>query len=288
MKTKLIIFTTAILGLFSCVDIIDLDIDSSKSRPVIEAYINDKGFATASVTLSAAYDDVLDFSQLDAIITLSNSNGESEVLELIDTLNIYQGSVIKGKPNETYLLNFQIDTSVFDVESSISSPISIDSINCEYNLEMSKLIQKFPQEEESDEPFYDSLYDISVYYTDIVDEENYYLVRLAHNGDINIDYRNLSDDKDTDGESRYSLFMEGLAITDTVTIHLYSLDKGGYTYYEGLNDLGNSDIPYNPYTNIVGTTDVLGFFSARFVTQETFIVRDIATFEESEEAALSK
>lgn len=277
MKTKLIIFLSFILGLLSCVDVIDLQLESSEPHPVIEAYIDNKSFATVSVTMSAAYNDVIDYSQVDATITLSNSQGDSEVLQLNDSIDLYQGSKLRGMPNETYNLSVQIDTALFVVESSISSAVAIDSIQCEYNADLSQFFQASQEEEETDEVTYDSLYDINVFYTDILAEENYYLLRLAQNNEIKIGY-NLANDRDVDGEPMRSMFIEGLALTDTITIHLYSLDKGAYTYYEGLSDLGNSDIPYNPYTNIIGDVEVLGFFAAHYISQQSFILGDVVVF----------
>lgn len=280
MKTKLSIFIFFILGYSSCVDIIDLELESSEPHPMIEAYIDYNNFAAVSVTMSAAYNDVIDYSQVEATVTLYNGRGDSEVLQLNDSLGFYQGAKFYGLPNEVYNLSVQIDTSLFEVESSISSPIAIDSIQCEYNEDLSQFFQA-SQEEETDEVTYDSLYDVNVFYTDILDEDNFYLLRLAQNGVIKIDY-NLANDRDVDGESMRSMFIEGLALTDTITIYLYSLDKGAYTYYEGLSDLGNSDIPYNPTSNISGNTEVSGFFSARYVNRESFILEDLVVFPNEE------
>lgn len=254
-----------------------MELDSSTKRPVIEGYIEQDSYARVYVTQSAAYNDVLDFTPLDADVTLSDSYGNFEQLFLSEDSSCYEGNTITGKEDESYSLNVVIDDSEFDVESHLPVAISFDSIKCEYNKELSELLQLSREFAPADEESYDSLYTFTLFYQDPPGQDNFYLARIKRFSEFLGEYR-LSDDKNRDGEQMVSLLIEEFHLSNTATIFLYSIDEAAYNYYQGLDDLGSSDTPYNPGTNIVSDSDVLGFFSAQYLISASFVIEDKAVF----------
>lgn len=283
MKQSIITYLILLLATSACIDVIDLDLESSQSCVVVEGYIEQGNFARVFLTESAAYDDVVNYDALAANVTISDSQGNSELLSLSDDKTFYVGRTLVGKEDETYTLDIMVDTVKYSAESYLPAAVAFDSVTCEYNVQLSEFMQLGAggQAEEGEE-VYDSLYNISLYYSDIAGQDNYYLARLAH-GDMLLEGYSLSSDKNEDGEQQQSIFIEGYHLSDTATIYLYSIDKESYNYYQGLSDLGNSDIPYNPTSNIVSNCDVLGFFSAQYLTITSFIIEDRAIFPPSEE-----
>lgn len=277
MRQQYYICILSLIALISCVDVIDMELDSSTKRPVIEGYIEQDSYARVYVTQSAAYNDVIDFTPLDADVTLSDSYGNFEQLFLSEDSSCYEGNTITGKEDESYSLNVVIDDSEFDVESHLPVAISFDSIKCEYNKELSELMQMSREFAPSDEESYDSLYTFTLFYQDPPGQDNFYLARIKRYSEFLGEYR-LSDDKNRDGEQMVSLLIEEFHLSNTATIFLYSIDEAAYNYYQGLDDLGSSDTPYNPGTNIVSDSDVLGFFSAQYLISTSFVIEDKAVF----------
>lgn len=270
-----------LIGSLSCVDVIDMQLDSSTNRPVIEGYIEQDSYAKVFVTQSAAFNDVIDFTALDADVIISDSQGNSEQLLLSENKEYYEGSTIIGHENENYILNVTIDDSEFAVESHLPVAISFDSIKCVYNKELSELMQLSREYAPADEDSYDSLYTFTIFFQDSPGQDNYYLTRIKRFSEYLGEYR-LLNDKNNDGEQMVSVLIEEFHLSNTATIFLYSIDKAAYNYYQGLDDLGSSDTPYNPGTNIMSTSDVLGFFSAQYLISTNFIIEDKAVFPPTE------
>lgn len=279
MKNYTILFLFLTLLLNSCVDIIELDLNSSEPHPVIEAYLDSDNAALVSVTMSAPYNGVIDFSQVDALITLSDELGNSEVLKRNSDTACYSGSEIIGSGGREYFLDVQIDSMHYTSVSRMPTPVRIDSVTIVYNKTLSELMQMSPDRDSDDGSIvYDSAYDIAVHYTDNPDEDNFYLTRLTRNQEMLMGY-NLTSDVGSNGEPLRSIFIEGFSMSDTMHVALYSIPKDSYEYYQGLSDLGGSDIPYNPYTNIEGEDVVLGFFSTRCIETTSRLMIDWARFD---------
>jgi len=243
MKIKISILTLASFFIFSCEQEVELNVNSSQPRHVIEALISLGSFATVRIVKSKNYgEDSLYPSVRNAIVSISDNNGGKEILELMPS-GLYESTKIKGSEGITYFLTIEIEQEQYT--STATMP---------YAVEIEDLIM-FEATSDSYFP--------KITYNDPLGIENYYRAILFING-IRIPGMEVMDDKDTDGKKNSSLILfdpeynDGNEIKkgDKIRIEMQCLDKGMYTYFETLNRINTSLA--NPTGNVTG--GALGYF----------------------------
>ena len=271
MKKTLIYITAAVAGLIACEKVIDIDLNYTNPRIVVEGYITDQpGPYTVKLTKTANYFDVNEFDNVSgATVTISDGAGNSEALAE-QSPGVYEATAIQGVSGRTYTLTIDSEDDNYTATSFMCQPGVIDSLSYRFH-QTSQLVQ---------EGYY-----VSLHFTDVAGQVNCYLIKFYKNGKTpkveeggpEVNYLIFEDDF-IDGESfDFEFFQYIIEPDDTVVVELVSMDKGGYDYYNTLNLTlesssggGFSSTPQNPATNLSG--DALGYFGAFAIARDTVVI----------------
>jgi len=257
MKTGKIILSISIFifVFFSCEKEIDIKLNSSEPRLVIEAFIVKDSLATVRITKSKNYGESNEYPPVDnAFITLSDNNGNIEVLEQ-NADGEYKTSLMRGIEGTKYSLTVNVEGDEYTAESTMPIQVNIGYISMYY-------IPAF----EAAAPM--------VTFLDPEGIENYYRYVLYINGKKMPDLF-VSSDEDRDGKvvSRLLFFdsdyndEEEIKKGDLISVEMYTLDKGAYDFFESWARIGSTLA--NPKTNITG--GALGYFSAHTMVEDSTI-----------------
>ncbi|HOY49689.1 MAG TPA: DUF4249 domain-containing protein [Chryseolinea sp.] len=277
MKNILLIIVSIAL-LTACEKTIDLDLEQSESKIVIEGLVtNHTGYQYVRVTRTAGfYDDGATPRVTNANVSVKDDTG-NEFLFIHnpgneeDSAGYYLPDVsFNGEIGRTYTLTVEVDGEIYTAQDKLFATSGIDSLGYQIN----------PDEEEDpkeDTKFYEAL----LYMTEPQDEENYYLFKFFRNDSLKVYNDNdiyFADDKIL-GET-----IEGLgspvyyALNDTARIEMYSISRAGYIYYLDLQSLMNNDgglfsqPPSNSRNNL--SNGALGFFQASAVDVKTILIEE--------------
>lgn len=258
---KYIIIVAAIVSLYiltSCEKEIDVDLNSSEPKLVIEGLITPDFPASVRLTMSKDFNNDNTFDPvLGAIVSITDDKGNAETLK-IDTSGIYRTINLKGVPGRTYNLKVNVDGIEYTASSTMSPhSVKIDSITM-YYIPLFKY--PFPmihfQDPKGTKNYYRELLyingkrkDINQDVTDTDDREGFYISRI-----VPAYYENGSDE-------------DPIKKGDTITIEHQLLDKGAYTFFETLGRISSSQT--NPTSNIAG--GALGYFSAYSYDRQTIV-----------------
>jgi hypothetical protein len=252
-KTLLLykLFITVIL-LSSCTEKIDLDLNSSDPKIVIEGSVSTTGESVIKITESVNFYESNDFPRLqNAFVEISDNLGNSEVL-LESSEGIYSTTSFGGVEGRTYFLNVQIDDKTIESVSNIPNHVRFDSL-----IIIKTTMPGIPGAQEND-----SAYQVMVRYKDPVDEVNFYrFVEIVNNVTTNSYVFN---DRINNGKNvmlPLINFSRELTPGDVIKIEMQCIDESVYEYFNSIgNTQGGTATPANPYTNIIGSE--LGYFSA--------------------------
>lgn len=270
-QIRLIILGFSLL-LFSCQEVIDLNLETRSARLVIEGIVTDKD-APFEVKLSQSvnYDVSNNFPSISgAQVSITNEAGtvESLVEEEIGTYRT--AGNYRGVPGATYFLKIVADGKEYTATASMpEKKVVIDSLS-------------FVFEEESlfqDEGFY-----VSCHFTDPAGTPNYYRIKVLVNGapfvfdfdgtKVKDNNLRLTSDKFSDGNNREFDFDEiTLVLGDVVFVELDNIDNITYDYYRSLQDAidGEGVAPSNPVTNITG--GAMGYFGAIAMDSQSITIQ---------------
>lgn len=255
--TQIVLILAVLFTAMSCEKVIEIDLNSSDPALVAEGLIELNKPAWIKLSYTTDYFNLEEPSYLEnAVVTLTSSNGQSEVLSYHSFGN-YSGTQILGNVNDTYTMNIEKNDVNISAESMLYSPVEIYDVSFEPSDEIT--IGK------SDETEMDTSYTMTIKFSDDPLVENYYMVNYTNNGgSLNDEYTLIYDDhlvkNDTiEYEVYFSVFYKG-----DYSVTVYSIDDATYTYYSQLNDLGGggmgSSTPYNPQSNF--GNNIMGYFVA--------------------------
>lgn len=243
----------------SCEKVIDIDLNDSEAKVVIEANIHDnQGPHMVRLTKSINFDEANDFPAISgATVTISDNEGNSEILTEAQS-GVYLTSTLQGVSGRTYSLEVKIGDEVYTASSTMYAPVDIDTITIEKS-------------------FFGSGHVVIVELTDPAGIENYYNVVEYQNGAKNDDNNfNIGDDQLLDGDNLTFVYFydEGdIQTGDNLLFEVQTIDKGVYDYFRTFNQLSaasQSASPANPISNI--SNGALGYFSASARTAKVFVV----------------
>ena len=258
---KYLIYFVGVMTLYSCQEPIDIKLDKTDTKLVIEAQYSmlEQG-KTVAVSNNATYfgndsGKVITNASIkmtigDTTITLKNLNN-----------GIYHSDINSKYLFKTYNLEVETDGKTYKASSTMPQPVKIDSVA----IEQSKGILGRTG------PDKDSLYHftIKVYLKDPIGA-NYYRIILFKNGervteDIESTTQLFDDAIITPNESLEMSLVLKCRGNETVKVELISFDKASYDYQVSLLTTimsagGSFSVPENPTTNF--NNDVLGYFSA--------------------------
>lgn len=261
--------------LFSCEDVIELDLTNVPPQVVIEGFVTDRdGPYTIKISTTADFYEPNSFNpRSNAVVRIFDDTGNEDTLTETDT-GIYETSTLQGTRGVTYTLEVELDGNTYTATSKMPEQlIPLDSVTTAF-------------EEES--LFFDEGYYATAYFNDPPGIDNFYRLQVLVNGEVyffideddeeavpeeDINFW-LTNDKFTDGNLQDYEFPHTLKVGDTFEVTLQHLDETTFDYYRTLVDVinGGGVAPSNPISNMEG--GALGYFGAFSVTENSVVVQD--------------
>ncbi len=274
MHTTLLLFVL-LLALSSCQKIVSIDLNAAAPRIVIEGNITDQHDTTSVVisktgTYFSSNINVPPVSH--ALVTISDELGNRDTLK--EAWNgTYQSPALKGIAGKRYTLNVLSEGNAYSAVSDMPKKVLIDSL---YSIQV--------RERNGGIGF-----DIYVVFRDPAESGNFYRIRPRVNSlppdSINGARNFLYNDKLANGTEiteRIGVRIHNgdkgsIAVGDTITVDLLSIDQATYDYNKTLQAIRSSDqsatalSPANPNTNL--TNGSLGYFAAYAYDSKRIILR---------------
>jgi hypothetical protein len=269
-KTRIIVRLISLFcGLFilsSCEQVIDLDLNESAKKYVIEAVITDQpNTARVLITQTKNFDENNDFPGISgATVTISETGGATT--DMIESApGVYASAAFTATSGKTYELTVNIAGQSFSALSTMPVKVSFDSL--------------FVTDEFL---FTDTRKIANATYVDPAGRGNNYRFVQYVNGKKEEQVLVMNDDY-TDGRpiiSKLFYFSDEdddssiINSGDTLTVDMLCIDAAIYRYWYSLarSATGSSGqaTPSNPVSNIRG--DALGYFSAHSFQTKTITV----------------
>jgi len=132
MRT-LILFIGITFFLFSCEEVIEIDIKNADHQIVIEAIMTDSSsHYTVKITKSGDFYKPGIYEEItQAIVTLSDEDGNSELLKEIKN-GIYEANEIIGFPEKIYYLNIIIEGKEYTARSKMPKKVILEKLTYHY------------------------------------------------------------------------------------------------------------------------------------------------------------
>ena len=252
----------------SCEKVIDINLNSSEPKIIIESNVTDQpGPYAVKLSQTVNFGESNIFPPVSAAaVRISDDTGNAETLT--ETIpGIYSSATIQGTPGTAYTLEVTVNGKTYKAVSIMPKPVNIDSLIVESSSSMG------PREKNQI---------VNVQYTDPLGKGNYYRFILLINGKVQNDIF-IDNDELQDGEIKNCRLTRGTNNTklnpgDSVTVLLQTIDKGVYEYFRTLSQIVGSDgglmrqstSPSNPISNFSNGT--LGYFSAYGLTSKTIVI----------------
>lgn len=147
-KTKFFAVLTSVLLLFTaCQSEIEMDLPTYDPKLVVEGYIENGKPAMVMLSKSLPYFQNIDLDYvvnnllvLDAVVTVTSSDGESERLSLLPTAEspfyfAYIGNML-GRENTSYDLKIEYHGQVYTSTTTITHTFDLDSIGFDQSMEL--------------------------------------------------------------------------------------------------------------------------------------------------------
>lgn len=246
-ETFYFVFIAACLSLTSCEKVIELNLNNSTPRVVIQADIYDHaGPYYVRISKSVNFDQSSVYPPVTgARVQLSDNSGQSELLTETAS-GIYLTKNFRGIPGRSYQLNVRTGNETFQATSVMPYAVKPDSIYFS--------VSPFSGDKVT-----------TVKCTDPPLVKNYYrFIYIVNNVQIKTIY--VLDDELFQGVTiRYSLMPRGYDINlengSNVVVWLESIDQNVYEYFRtAVTEGGQSASPSNPVSNI--SNGALGYFNA--------------------------
>jgi hypothetical protein len=214
---KLILIVLSIT-MYSCEDPIDLNLNTSEPKLVIEASINSvKGTSgneqEIKLSLSAPYYDLETPPANNALVSVFDSNNNEYIFTENGTTGIYVNNTFLPILNGAYTLNINYNGETYSASETLKSVASIDSV-----------------EQKNDGGFSGDETELKAYYTDPVNIENYYFFEFRNNF-TTLPTLEVYKDEFTDGNQIFGFYTEeDLTTGHEVTIRNHGVSKAFYEY----------------------------------------------------------
>ena len=262
----LILFSTLLFT--SCEDVIDVDLDSSSERLVIDAEIlwkkqTDGTQQEIKLSRLTNYYETETIKVSDAQVLIKNSAGESFIFQESEEEGTYKCTDFLPQLLETYTLEIVVDEELYTATETL---IPVPEIN------------RIEQDDEGG--FLGDEIEVSFFYNDPVDETNFYLTDIRTTF-LPLPEYNLTDDDFYNGnEIEDSFSDEDLEVGDDIRITFRGISASFYNYMNLILETtsGNpfSTPPANIRGNIINQTQTenyaLGYFRLSEGHQFTYTV----------------
>lgn len=250
----------------SCEKEIELDLNSSNSKYVIEGEIPQNEVATIKITKTVNFSDSNNFPAVKgAIVTITNEMGITE--QLIETsAGIYKTQKLKGEEGKTYTLSIKADGNTFTAKSTMPKAVKLTGLKTS--------LSSFapPGAASSDN------YTVFPQFIDPVELGNSYRFIQTCNGELDKSILIANDNIGNGQPNSRPIFSQGFDIKlgDKVTVEMRCIDMPVYDYFYSLTSIqgngpGGGTTPTNPVSNISG--GALGYFSAFTVQKVSTVIK---------------
>lgn len=238
MKIHIKYILLALSFLFiSCNDVIDVDVPTSTPRLVIEASLDwEKGSVgneqTIKLSNTKPYFDIATSNIVTgASVKVTNDNNGTEFIFIDQNNGEYTTTSFVPVLNQSYTLEVIHNNETYNAQETLIPVSSI--INIEQSYEGG---------------FDDEVLDVSIYFLDPADEDNFYLVRFKEVGDLFAELEDISDEfvngnlidtwfeKEDNDDTNEESFIPG----DIVNIDLYGISERYHNYIRLLIEQSNS------------------------------------------------
>jgi hypothetical protein len=261
---KIAIFMCVLITMVSCTKVIDIDLNSTASKVVIEGLVTDQNEAfSVKINKTVNFSDANDYPAVTkAVVTIADNAGNSEVLTETKA-GFYQTKKMVGVSGRTYTLTVNAEGKTYTAKSTMPTKVSLTDVRAE--------ILKRPGTTKD-------TYVLFPQFTDPKGQGNSY--RFIQGTNLKTDKTVvISNDNTQDGlPNQRPIVSQNLDIFlgDTVTVQMHCIDKATYDYYYSLtqgaaNGPGGGATPANPLTNIQG--GALGYFAAYTVQKLTKVIK---------------
>ena len=262
-----------LLSFTSCEEVIDLDLETSKERLVIEAFINwEKGTSgneqEIRLSKTSSYYNNQNIPATGATITITHQNGVSITFNEV-TDGIYKTTSFQPEINATYILQILYGSEIYTATEKLVPVPEIDEIT-----------QSIENGFSNTDP------EINVLFTDPSGTENYYRISYKktriENGNTQVtEEYSLYEDQFEDGNELSDFFEnDDIVVNDEFQVSLIGISNRFYRYSELIQNQVNPDVgpfstlPVNVKGNCINTTNKdnypYGYFSLSEVDKETY------------------
>ncbi len=256
MKTKFYIYILLIsaFAFSSCEKVIDVNLNDADPRVVIEGKLTtEEGNNYISISkTSNFYSDELPVSITGAEVEVSDLDGNVFIFDEVYS-GIYRNNTFTAKSYNKYKLHISSDNKTYESTSETFYPVKIDSIAIEEN-------NFGPKGGNKDDELH---YKVTCYFTDKLNEDNFYRLRIFINGEFVSGFFCINDNFFDGKTIPYAFGNISLEDGDVVMVELLGIDEANYDYFYMLQQLvndGENITPGNPPSNIIG--DAIGVFGA--------------------------
>ncbi len=259
MSKNIFIAAIAALALTSCEKVIDIDLNSSESKIVIEGNItNEAGPYQVQISKTINFSEANNFPSVSGalvIMTDKTSNSTDTLSE--NPAGIYKTHSIQGIAGHKYDLIVSSGGQIYTASTTMPFPVTLDSIAFKHE---SVLVVG-------------NSISVSPYFQDPAGVANYYTFDQFVNG-RKINNTSVFSDRLSDGKYiSEQLFMDSayIKVGDIVSIKMNCVDKHVWNYFNTIQGSRgfSSPAPANPTSNI--SNNALGYFSAHTVQTKTAV-----------------
>lgn len=228
MKKYILLFLV-VITLSSCEDVIEVNLNEAPPRLVIDAGINwIKGTSgneqTIRLSLSAPFFDENVMPASGAIVSISKTNGDVFTFNEVANTGLYRNSNFIPQIDATYTLNIFYENERYTATETLKSVASIDFI-----------------EQKDDGGFLGEDIELKAFYTDPVDEANFYFFEFSSNIPV-IPTLEVYEDRFTNGNQIFGFYTEeDLEAGDVVTIRNHGVSDRFYQFMFTLLQQGSEE-----------------------------------------------
>jgi hypothetical protein len=269
----------SVIALSSCEKVIDIDLNESDNKLIIEGKINNDGECSVKLSQVKNYNQDNEFPGVtDAIVVINDDQGNLDTLEQ-GIPGMYYSDEIIGTPGATYSLYVSWNNQVYTSVCRMPELVQIDSLTIRKEVF-----------------FVDTTTIAIVHFNDPGAVNNYYRYLYTINTTLNKDY-NVESDRFYNGlsvETRIPIFNggpnggpggggpggpgnpgPGPLNPDTLRLEMWGIDQSMELYYRTLSTTiqaasGQQAAPANPESNIIG--GALGYFSAYSISKASIVI----------------
>jgi len=201
------------IGITSCEDVIDVEVPTSKSRLVIEASLDwQKGTTGNNQTIKLStskpyFDNTINSSLTGALVKVTNNNSNVEYVFVDQNDGTYTINNFDPIINNSYTLEVEYNNETYNATETLKSVSPIKRV-----------------EQSLEGGFDDEALDVSMFWDDPADEENFYLIKFIDNFEILPLFEDFSDEF-VNGNELETFFEDEYEVGDKVEFTLYGISE---------------------------------------------------------------